>query len=533
MNFAKNSIFSALDIDSQRRRLRTGFWPLAKNRYILLSLVIVALMSGHILNGQWVGDFWLHSAVIRELATHPFGPLHPILLVDKPYPLYTLWSLGVGLLSNLFDIGPVTILSVLAWVHLVLLLIGLRWFVLLVTKQENAAFYALIFALVLWGEKPWQWSGFLHLNVLGDVLPYPSTFGMALALFALCFAIKFFSCEKKIWLFLLSCAAVIVALTHLVAVAFLYIGLVAFVISRTEAPKFGKRLFLLFFLIMLSLAAAVAWPYYPVFGWTDNAHVWHAGMYEKVLPRIFPALIGVPVLVYRFYSNYRDFLVLFFSGLLLVYFYGALSEHWNYGRLIAPLVLVLQVAAADGAARIERKLRQAHLNRWQIGLVITGLGLLLLVSLQNMESGIRRSIPTGFASKKIQSGQILLAQADITYSFLSHHVDQYDVVLADENSNSFVLTYGGKIVDPPSDKEPFIDDGAARRLAVKQFFSPSTSIEERRKIIAKYRATHLLIDRQDAVQCHLFDQIKWLGALQYTDERFSLIKLNTVHAVIQ
>ncbi len=483
-------------------------------------------MSGHILNGQWVGDFWLHSAVIRELATHPFDPLHPILLVDKPYPLYTLWSLGAGLLSSLLDIGPVTVLSILAWVHLVLLLIGLRWFVLLVTKQKYAPFYALIFALVLWGEKPWQWSGFFQLNVLGDVLPYPSTFGMVLALFALCFAIKFFRSEKNIWLFLLIFATVIVVLTHLVAVAFLYIGLVAFIISETKAPKFDKRLFLLLITMILSLLAAVAWPYYPFFGWASGGHVWHAGMYEKVLPRIFPALIGIPVLVYRFYSNHRDFLVLFFGGLFVVYIYGAIAEHWNYGRLIAPLVLVLQVGAAEGAARIEQKLRQFHLHRWQIGLVLASLSLLMMISLKNMESGIRRSIPNRFALKKIQSGQILLAQADVTYSFLSDYVDQYEVVLADNNSSPFILTYGGKIVAPPSDKEPFIDDGAARRRAVKQFFSQSTSVEERRKIISKYCITYLLIDRRNAVQHHLFDQIKSLGELRYADERFNLIKLN-------
>jgi hypothetical protein len=209
-----------------------------------------------------------------------------------------------------------------------------------------------------------------------------------------------------------------------------------------------------------------------------------------------------------------------------VYIGGAITEHWNYGRLIAPLVLVLQIAAADGAARIEQKLRQSHLNRWQIGLAAAGLSLLLVVSLKNMESGIRRSLPTGFVLKKIQSGQILLAQADSTYSFLSHYVDQYEVVLADNNSSPFVLTYGGKIVSPPSDKEPFIDDGAARRLAGKQFFSPSTSAEERQKIISKYCIAYLLIDRQNANQQRLFDQMKSLGELRYADERFNLIKLN-------
>jgi hypothetical protein len=42
--------------------------------------------------------------------------------------------------------------------------------------NPHAAFYALVFTLVLWGLSPWRWSGFLNLNSLG--------FGLALVLAA-------------------------------------------------------------------------------------------------------------------------------------------------------------------------------------------------------------------------------------------------------------------------------------------------------------------------------------------------------------
>jgi hypothetical protein len=39
------------------------------SRFYILALAILFLMIG-----QWVGDFWEHSAVVHELITHPSFP---------------------------------------------------------------------------------------------------------------------------------------------------------------------------------------------------------------------------------------------------------------------------------------------------------------------------------------------------------------------------------------------------------------------------------------------------------------------------
>lgn len=65
---------------------------LLRSRYGILSVLVLGLISAHILAGGWVGDFWKHTAAVRELATHPFDPQHPMVLSDAPNRFLSLWS---------------------------------------------------------------------------------------------------------------------------------------------------------------------------------------------------------------------------------------------------------------------------------------------------------------------------------------------------------------------------------------------------------------------------------------------------------
>src|SRR5918911_3414862 len=75
-----------------------------RHRYLLLSLALVALMTSQTLNQEWSTDFWEHSAVVRELATHLLHPRHPLLLVGSPHPYYSPYMLAVAALSQLLDL---------------------------------------------------------------------------------------------------------------------------------------------------------------------------------------------------------------------------------------------------------------------------------------------------------------------------------------------------------------------------------------------------------------------------------------------
>jgi hypothetical protein len=88
---------------------------------------------------------------------------------------------AVAALGRLLGMGPIGALSVAAILNLVLFLVGFRLLVTRLVGNPHAAFYALVFTLVLWGLSPWRWSGFLNLNSLGFGLPLVLAAGPAVA----------------------------------------------------------------------------------------------------------------------------------------------------------------------------------------------------------------------------------------------------------------------------------------------------------------------------------------------------------------
>jgi hypothetical protein len=67
--------------------------------FSILCFILFVLMVLQTINGQWGGDSWEHAAVVRELASHPLHPVHPILLLDAPHSFYSPYALGIALIS--------------------------------------------------------------------------------------------------------------------------------------------------------------------------------------------------------------------------------------------------------------------------------------------------------------------------------------------------------------------------------------------------------------------------------------------------
>jgi hypothetical protein len=91
----------------RRRRIDTLVGLVGRHRYLPLSSCLVAMMTSQTLNQQWSTDFWEHSVVIRELATHLLHPRHPLLLVDVPHPYSSPHTLAVAALARLLGVGPI------------------------------------------------------------------------------------------------------------------------------------------------------------------------------------------------------------------------------------------------------------------------------------------------------------------------------------------------------------------------------------------------------------------------------------------
>src|SRR5262245_53334793 len=149
-------------------------------RLFAVALAVLVFCALHAWRGFWVSDFWEHAAVVRELAVRPFSPRHPILAVDATHAFFSPYHLPIALAARPTAASPISALAIAGLVNIVLLVLALRRFLVRLLPEGAAATpYALVFILLLWGRDAWWWSGFLHIDFLPFVVPYPSTFAAA------------------------------------------------------------------------------------------------------------------------------------------------------------------------------------------------------------------------------------------------------------------------------------------------------------------------------------------------------------------
>ena len=237
---------------------------LIKQRFTALCLLVFVLMCLHTRNGQWTGDFWEHSAVVRELSTNILSPNHPQLLLDAPHVFYSPYTVMVALLARTLHLDAITVLSIVGLLNLGLLFLGYKLFISsMVSKhQSETAFYALLLTLFFWGSQPWFYSGFFHIGVLGQVLPYPSTFAAAITLIALGINQLRIKTKQKIWLIPIFLITVTVLISHPITFLFLAAGLVSHLLTEKNSVRF--EIILTGSLLSLAFLVATLWPYFPV-----------------------------------------------------------------------------------------------------------------------------------------------------------------------------------------------------------------------------------------------------------------------------
>ncbi len=495
---------------------------LRSKQYLILSAAIMTLMLFHMINGHWGSDFWEHSAVVRELATHPLSPMHPQILTDAPHEYYSPYSLGVGLISRIFNIGPIAALSAVGLLNLALFLAGLKILVSLLLGNGRTSFYTLLFTLFLWGSSPWGYSGFFHLRILGCVLPYPSTFAMALVFFSLSITILYLRDGNKNWLLPLLAFSVITLITHPLSAIVLYTGIAAIAAGcRPNQRRNYPDYIFLASVVPMSFLIASAWPYYPFIKFIlfkgDIYHLANKCMYMEVFQKTWPALIGLPLLALRFKSDRRDGLVLFFLGLLLIYVYGGISGSWSYGRVIYSMMLILHMSIADWLSRNEYTLIRPRLQSLAAPFkyICTVLTLVLALALVCKYAAIFiNCVPV--AGKNSDSED---------YLFLSRYTKQYEVVLSDMMVSNYVPAFGGKVV-ANSRFMAFVKDRERRENDVKRFFNPTTSLADRKEIIERYGANFLLINKANFADARLsLESFEYFGKTVYADRKFILIKI--------
>jgi alpha-1,6-mannosyltransferase len=478
-------------------------------------------MCSYARNGQWgaASDFWEHSAVLRELSTHILNPKHPQLLLDSPHAFYSPYAVLLAAFSRFSTLDPVTTLSIAGLVNLGLFFLGLRLFVLSIVPRERgniASFYALLFVLLWWGSDPWSYSGFFYFGGLGGRLPYPSTFSTSLSL--ICLGSARTGLEQKSPVRILGFLVVLVAvlISHPISFLFLVAGLLSFAFD-TKGRTLTQVLIVVSLLVMALLIASM-WPYFPFLKFLVNeSDVYHANnrvMYRDVLSRIWPALIGVPLIISKLHQNWRHPLAIVIVILSGIYVFGGVSGKYAFGRVISHIVLVLQVAIADRVSEFELQISRGHRASWLRRLTVTTGAIAFSFVLS------WKGLNTVLASATSREPNYT------SYLFLSRMTGQYDLILSDIRSSWIVPTFGGKVV-AALHPLAFVPDDNIRKSDLKQFFSKATTLGERRRMIEKYDAKYVLLNKLMLGDCHeCLLAFESLGKSIFENESFLLISVS-------
>jgi hypothetical protein len=445
---------------------------------------------------------------VGELAGRPLDPLNPLLGGGYAFAFHSPYALALGLVARITGAAPVDVLVAQGMVNLALLAAALFAFVATWVRRPSAAFYAFLFVLFLWGREPWSFSGFLHLRSLAYVLPYPSTFAAAAALGTLA-AFARIADRPRAWVPLCVGAGALLFAVHPVTALFLWVGLFAWSLG---AARSRAHWILLAAAAGASFGLALAWPLVPMrelwFGQLARVHEGNDSMYDGPLARIAPALLGLPVLVLRLRRDRRDPLSIATVLLGLMVVYGGVAGAWTYGRLIAPAVLLLQVALADALAGGEALLGDRPLLRRLLPAAVAGV---LVAGSWNVVGEVAREA-------RHPGDRLWL-------SFLARHVGRDDVVMTDRDTCWYVPAFAGRVVAYPMHL-PFVPDHEERLAAVGRFFEPGVSENERRALVDRYRVRYVLVPKHHFPdRPELAAEMQALGAAVHSDVEYDLVRV--------
>ncbi|WP_405147745.1 6-pyruvoyl-tetrahydropterin synthase-related protein [Sphaerisporangium sp. NBC_01403] len=455
--------------------------------YLLLSVIVSAwsvLVAGR---HAWTGDWHLHVATVRALAHHPLAPEDPLVGGQVGSPYFTPYTLLLALVSRTTGLTPEAVLSWAGVANAGLLLWGLRVFCRRLGDRTATAVLAVVFVLLLWGTRPFAWSGFPPMASLSFTQPYPSTLALALMPPCWAFMLRFREEGRPSDLVRLAVLAALIVLVHPFTAAETAFVAAAFLLARPRAWTRG-RLIALACAGIGALALAALWPYAELSALARAGSGFsriHSTLVANAFGKYWLVLVGIPALwLGRRLPLGRELAVGFAAGTAVVTV-AVLLGRYEFTRLIPVVALMSQLAVA--------RCLGDRLAGWRPYGAVAATA--CVAGLFGAAPGIARALPPGVpadlvparATEHWPGGRI-----DHRAEFARPYVRDGDVVMARRAAATRTLVgWGVRAVAPPY-PYPFVADETARRTAQRRMFAGATPPEERLALADRYGVRCLL-----------------------------------------
>lgn len=479
--------------------------------FFIVAALVIVIESINILKGNWQSDFWEHSSAIKVLSENLFNPSHPYLKLNISHPFFSPYNITVAAFAKVAHLNSIQALSFMAFFNLVFLLFSFYRFCLSLfnDKANMIAALSLIFILFFWGQAPFGWSGFYHFMVFHYVLPYPSTFAMALTFLILSILIKNFQLtyfdRTTPWIILLS---TIVFITHPNTGIVLFILIIGLNFSYSDkALKF--TLLRSSSLIGTTILLSFLWPYFNMysvlFGYNNEFSISWERLYHGE-PRIaWPLFTVIPGIFLMNKNRISSFLLISIAMMSGLFVAGYLFNIYGFSRLISAIMMFTQILIAYFIVNfLSHKSAKGNAYAFFIGVCF-----LVCIFLNRKLISESLNLPSGHFYKN--------------YEFLREKIKKDDLVLSDLNSSLGIPSFNGKVI---AIRKPiyWVNDIKERREALNAFFANETTDTIRKVILQKYKPDYVLLDLDRVNPTPSF--INWLeqqGQIVYKTDKIELL----------
>lgn len=508
---------------------------LQRYQYQLLALLLLYKVVVDATIGIVFGDFWEHSAVVYELIQNPSRPSHPILAVDAAHVFISPYAYLVSGLASLLGLTSIDALVLFGVLNFCLFIHALKFFISSIIGDNDAllanqtAFIALLLILFLWGIAPWGYSGFFYFDNLSVVLPYPSTFTIILSFYALAIGFRL----RPSGNFLAFATIFFICLFVLLSHPLTFISLALCLLAQSFAD--GKPLVpLIRISILLGLAICIGllWPYYSLLallsGAGDVFHHSNSDMYNHVIARTWPVLVMLPFIAGALGNKKCQAIFLATIALVAIYAFGYISNKYSFGRVVAIILLFLQILISIGFARVFHLV----LVRWPQTRSVVPLftaAVLTIIAVTWYHPIFTRSLTV---ANNLVSGRPLSMQLIYgNLGFITRFLQQNDVVISDIQTSWMIPSFGGKVV-AALHPLPFVPDHAIRTEDLIRFFSSESTDTERAHIQQKYQPKFLVLNKWtqpnwESMSAHY--SAPGVGTKIFENQQFELILLNEIN----
>ncbi|MBA4860317.1 hypothetical protein H1V43_02740 [Streptomyces sp. PSKA54] len=466
--------------------------------YGVVSAAVLAVLLPICVKVPWRADLGQHAATIERLRV---DLLHPgSTLIDLPVssPYYSPYTVAAALAARAADTTALGILPLCALVNTVLLLTGVRAFVRTLSTSPWAPALALPALLVLWGPVLRMWAGNISLLNLALDICFPSIFvvGLTFHIWALTAravgrSVSHTSPLPRWGYAVLGLLTAVALLSHAITGAGTVLGMVALVAGRLRVLDRRTALRLVLS-CSTALGAVLVWPYYNVLRLVgaNQLDYFHNALYRGAPYWYGLALIGLPSLLLRLRRDRLDPLVLLFVLAAAGVAYGWCTGHYTWGRLISTALVPLQLALVIDLVEARNRVYRAMLA------AVTAVGLTAGAWAQ---AGVllhivpERHLPTAFTQR------VERRDAWPGYEWAVRHMHPGDVVMAAAERPIRMLPAYGVYTVAPIWQDPLVPE-AERRLrwsATRAFFAPDTTPADRERVLRRYHADWVLVDRAD------------------------------------